>query len=82
MAVSEHRTRFAPDRGLTRRMVTTMFLIGLVYVGFTGLLIALLGNSWPIVVVIAAVLFVAQFWFSDTIAEKALRQAVEETRSV
>ncbi|AXI77508.1 zinc metalloprotease HtpX [Peterkaempfera bronchialis] len=72
MAVSGQRTRFAPDRGLTRRMVTTMFLIGLVYVGFTGLLVALLGRAWPIVVVIAVVLFVVQFWFSDTIAEKAM----------
>ncbi|MFJ6214632.1 zinc metalloprotease HtpX [Streptomyces sp. NPDC092296] len=72
MAESGHRTRFAPDRGLTRRMVTTMFLIGLVYVGFTGLLIALLGKAWPIVVVISAGLFVAQFWFSDKIAERAM----------
>ncbi|WP_377271498.1 zinc metalloprotease HtpX [Peterkaempfera sp. SMS 1(5)a] len=72
MAVSGQRTRFAPDRGLTRRMVTTMFLIGLVYVGFTGLLIALLGRAWPLVVVVSAGLFVAQFWFSDTIAERAM----------
>jgi heat shock protein HtpX len=72
MALSRHRTRFAPDHGLTRRMVGTIFLIGLLYVGFTGVLIALLGRSWPIVVVIAAALFIAQFWFSDTIAEKAM----------
>lgn len=79
MAVSG-RTRFAPDRGLTRRMVTTMFLIGLVYVGFTGVLIVLLGRAWPIVVLISAGLFVAQFWFSDTIAEMAMgaRQVTPE----
>lgn len=62
------RTRFAPDRGLTRRMVTTMFLIGLLYVVFVGVLIALLGKAWPLVLVIAGGLFIAQFWFSDRIA--------------
>ncbi|MFD8590607.1 zinc metalloprotease HtpX [Streptomyces sp. NPDC059637] len=62
------RTRFAPDRGLVTRMVTTMFLIGLLYVVFVGVLIALFGRSWPIVVIIAGGLFVAQFWFSDRIA--------------
>lgn len=41
MSSGQH-SRFAPDRGLTGRMVTTMFLIGLLYVGFTGLLIVLL----------------------------------------
>ena len=32
--------RFAPDRGLTSRMVVTMFLLGLLYVVFVGVLIA------------------------------------------
>ncbi|MGW7514714.1 zinc metalloprotease HtpX [Streptomyces sp. NPDC054796] len=62
------RTRYAPDRGLTSRMVVTMFLIGLLYVVFVGVLIALLGKAWPLVVLIAGGLFVAQFWFSDRIA--------------
>jgi heat shock protein HtpX len=62
------RNRFAPDRGLTSRMVVTMFLIGLLYVVFVGALLALLRGSWPIILVIAGVLFVAQFWFSDRIA--------------
>ncbi|MFE1357844.1 zinc metalloprotease HtpX [Streptomyces harbinensis] len=62
------RTRFAPDRGLTQRMVTTMFLIGLLYVVFVGVLIALLGKAWPLIVLIAGGLFVVQFWFSDRIA--------------
>ncbi|MFB6890204.1 zinc metalloprotease HtpX [Kitasatospora sp. NPDC056327] len=65
-------TRFAPDRGLTGRMVGTMFLIGLLYVGFTGLLIVLLRGAWPIVVLISGGLFVAQFWFSDRITERAM----------
>ncbi|MFI0896218.1 zinc metalloprotease HtpX [Streptomyces sp. NPDC020983] len=62
------RNRFAADRGLTTRMVVTMFLIGLLYVVFVGALLALLRGSWPIILVIAGLLFVAQFWFSDRIA--------------
>ena len=62
------RNRFAPDRGLTTRMVVTMFLIGLLYVVFVGALLALLRGSWPLILVIAGLLFVAQFWFSDRIA--------------
>ncbi|NJP43790.1 zinc metalloprotease HtpX [Actinacidiphila epipremni] len=62
------RNRFAPDRGLTTRMVVTMFLIGLLYVVFAGVLLALLRGSWPIILVVAGLLFVAQFWFSDRIA--------------
>jgi heat shock protein HtpX len=63
-----NRNRFAPDRGLTTRMVVTMFLIGLLYVVFVGVLLVLLQNSWPLILVIAGLLFVAQFWFSDRIA--------------
>ncbi|MYS21924.1 heat shock protein HtpX [Streptomyces sp. DvalAA-14] len=63
-----NRNRFAPDRGLTTRMVVTMFLIGLLYVVFVGALLVLLQGSWPIILVIAGILFIAQFWFSDRIA--------------
>ena len=63
-----NRTRFAPDRGLSSRMVVTMFLIGLLYVVFVGVLIGLLRSSWPLIVIVAGGLFVAQFWFSDKIA--------------
>ncbi|WP_435240646.1 zinc metalloprotease HtpX [Streptomyces cucumeris] len=62
------RTRYAPDRGLTARMVTTMFFIGLLYVVFVGVLLALVRGAWPLILVIAGGLFVAQFWFSDRIA--------------
>lgn len=62
------RTRYAPDRGLTSRMVLTMFLIGLLYVVFMGVLIALLGDAWPLVLLFAGGMFIAQFWFSDRIA--------------
>ncbi|UNM12748.1 zinc metalloprotease HtpX [Streptomyces formicae] len=62
------RSRYAPDRGLTTRMVTTMFLIGLVYVVFVGVLLVALQNAWPVILVVAGGLFIAQFWFSDRIA--------------
>jgi heat shock protein HtpX len=63
-----NRTRFAPDRGLASRMVITMFLIGLLYVVFVGALLVLLRGAWPLILIIAGGLFIAQFWFSDKIA--------------
>ncbi|MGW4235935.1 zinc metalloprotease HtpX [Streptomyces sp. NPDC004749] len=62
------RTRYTPDRGLTTRMVTTMFLIGLLYVVLIGVLLAVLNHAWPIILIVAGGLFIAQFWFSDRIA--------------
>ncbi|MFJ1747597.1 zinc metalloprotease HtpX [Streptomyces sp. NPDC088116] len=62
------KTRYTPDRGLTTRMVTTMFLIGLLYVVLVGVLIAVLHGAWPIILILAGALFIAQFWFSDRIA--------------
>ncbi|KJK58440.1 zinc metalloprotease HtpX [Saccharothrix sp. ST-888] len=72
MSASSQHSRFAPDRGLTGRMVVTMFFIGLLYVGFTGVLIVLLRGAWPLIVLISGGLFVAQFWFSDKITERAM----------
>lgn len=62
------QSRYTQDHGLTTRMVTTMFLIGLLYVVLVGVLLAVLGKFWPIIVIFAGVLFIAQFWFSDRIA--------------
>ncbi|MFF8309267.1 zinc metalloprotease HtpX [Streptomyces lydicus] len=62
------QTRFAPDRGLTSRMVMTMFLIGLLYVVVVSVLVVLLKGAWVVVLLIAGALFVAQFWYSDRIA--------------
>ncbi|WP_030902970.1 zinc metalloprotease HtpX [Streptomyces sp. NRRL F-5126] len=62
------QTRYKQDRGLTTRMVTSMFLIGLLYVVLVGVLLVALGKFWPIILVLAGVLFVVQFWFSDKIA--------------
>ncbi|GAA4517434.1 MULTISPECIES: zinc metalloprotease HtpX [Nonomuraea] len=61
------KTRFAPDSGLTRRMVATMFLLGLLYVVFVGVLIAL-GAQAVTVLVIAGVLLFVQYFLSDRIA--------------
>jgi heat shock protein HtpX len=66
------KTRFAPDRGLSRRMVITSFLLGLLYVGFVALLIALTKSAVLAVVIAGGALFV-QYWFSDRIALYAMR---------
>ncbi|WP_406303926.1 zinc metalloprotease HtpX [Streptomyces sp. NBC_00885] len=68
MPANRPLSRYAPDHGLTTRMVTTMFLIGLLYVVFVGALLAILPGSWPLILLIAGAVFVAQFWFSDRIA--------------
>ncbi|MEV0615920.1 zinc metalloprotease HtpX [Nonomuraea sp. NPDC050404] len=60
-------TRFASDSGLTRRMVVTMFLLGLLYVVFVGVLIAL-GVRALTVLVLAGGLLVVQYFLSDRIA--------------
>jgi heat shock protein HtpX len=39
------RTRYAPDRGLTVRMTMTMFLLGLVFVGFVALIIGIMAAA-------------------------------------
>ncbi|MEU5404276.1 zinc metalloprotease HtpX [Streptomyces sp. NPDC005963] len=69
---ARRRSRYAPDRGLTTRMVTTMFFIGLLYVVFVGVLLAAFSKAWPFILVISGGLFIAQFWFSDRIAEYSM----------
>ncbi|MEY9964146.1 heat shock protein HtpX [Streptacidiphilus sp. MAP12-16] len=65
-------SRFAPDRQLALRMLTVVFLLGLLYVAFLAALIVLL-KSVVLVVVIAAGLLAAQYWYSDRIALFAMR---------
>jgi heat shock protein HtpX len=57
-----------------------MFLIGLLYVVFVGVLLTLLRGSWPLILLIAGGLFVAQFFFSDKIAAYSMgaRQVTPE----
>src|ERR1017187_874755 len=65
------RTRFAADRGLSARMGFVMFLLGLLYVVFVGVLIAI--HLSPIlIVVIAGGFFLFQFFGSDRIALYAM----------
>jgi heat shock protein HtpX len=65
------KTRFAPDRGLSSRMLITSFLLGLLYVGFVALLIALTKSAVLAVIIAGGALFV-QYWFSDRIALYAM----------
>ena len=65
--MSAVHSRFAPDRRLTVRMVTVVFLLGLLYVAFIAALVVLL-KSVVLVVVIAGGLLAAQYWYSDKIA--------------
>ncbi|WP_155055023.1 zinc metalloprotease HtpX [Streptomyces blattellae] len=71
------QSRFQSDRRLTVRMTATLFLLGLLYVAFVAALIALL-KSWVLVVVVAAAILGAQYWFSDRIALFAMRGRVVE----
>ncbi|MFK4117101.1 zinc metalloprotease HtpX [Streptomyces longwoodensis] len=71
------RSRFRSDPRLTVRMTVTLFLLGLLYVAFVVALVLLL-KSWLLVVVVAAALLGAQYWFSDRIALFAMRGRVVE----
>src|ERR1700690_2699114 len=72
------RTRYAPDRGLTARMGLTMFLLGLVFVGFVALLVGILSathaSAAAIVffpVLLGLGLGIGSFFYSDKIALRA-----------
>ena len=66
------RTRFPADHGLSSRMLLTMFLLGLLYVVFVAVLVAL---KIPLVLVllIAGGFLFFQYFFSDRIALYAMR---------
>jgi heat shock protein HtpX len=61
------RTRFGKDTGLQARMLLTMFLLGLVYVAFIGVLFAV-GAGAGVIVVVAVVLLLVQLFASDKLA--------------
>jgi heat shock protein HtpX len=61
------KSRYAPDRGLTTRMVGTMFMLGLLYVVFIAVLIAV-GLPSGFVLVLAVAMLFGQWYFSDSIA--------------
>jgi heat shock protein HtpX len=62
------RTRFAPDRGLTSRMLVVMFLLGLLYVAFVGILAVVVKGGLVIGLVIAAAFFLVQYFGAAKIA--------------
>ncbi|WP_026405697.1 zinc metalloprotease HtpX [Actinomadura rifamycini] len=59
------RTRYAPDRGLTSRMLMTMFLLGLVYVVFVSAFFVLAPEWGAFALAVAVVFLLAQYFFSD-----------------
>lgn len=65
--MAPRRSNFGKDAGLQARMLLTMFLLGLVYVVFIGVLFAA-GAGAGLIVVVALVLLVVQFAGSDKIA--------------
>jgi heat shock protein HtpX len=67
LAMAKRPERFGRDTGLQARMVLTMFLLGLVYVVFIGVLFAA-GAGAGVIVVVAAVMLLVQFFASDKIA--------------
>jgi heat shock protein HtpX len=69
------RTRYGTDRGLSARMVGTLFGIGLLYVVIAAVLIAVGVNAVFVLAISAAMLF-GQWWFSDSMAMAAMKAAV------
>jgi heat shock protein HtpX len=63
--------QFGKDTGLQARMLLTIFLLGLVYVIFAGVIFAA-GGSAVAIALFAAVLFAVQFFASDKIALRAM----------
>jgi heat shock protein HtpX len=68
-------TRYAPDRGLTVRMTATMFLLGLVFVVFVGLVIGIMtaAHASAAAIILVAVVFgggsaFISLFYSDKIA--------------
>jgi heat shock protein HtpX len=65
--MASRRSSFGKDSGLQARMLMTMFLLGLVYVVFIGVLYAV-GAAASLIIVVAVVLLMVQFFGSDKIA--------------
>jgi heat shock protein HtpX len=69
--VAPRRQNFGKDTGLQARMLLTLFLLGLLYAVFVGVLFAV-GAGAGIIVVVAVVLLVAQLFGSDKLAMASL----------
>ena len=70
------RSRFAPDRGLSARMLVTMFMLGLLYVAFVGFFFVFVPRLWILVLVIAIGFLLVQYFFSDKLALFAMHGRV------
>ncbi|MFS2292291.1 MAG: zinc metalloprotease HtpX [Actinomadura sp.] len=66
------RTRYASDRGLTLRMLVTMFLLGLVYVVFVGAFFVFVPEWAFVALTVAGLLLLLQYFFSDQMTLFAL----------
>jgi heat shock protein HtpX len=60
-------TRYPPDRGLSARMLLTVFLIGLLYAVFVAALV-LVHVHVAVIIVLALGILAVQYFFSDKIA--------------
>lgn len=69
------RTRYGTDRGLTSRMVGTMFGLGLLYVIVAAVLYAI-GVNAVLVLVVSSVMLFCQWWFSDSLALSSMRARI------
>jgi heat shock protein HtpX len=68
------RTRFVGDRGLTVRMTTVMFLLGGLFVALVVALMFIVQPQFaPIIAIIGLAIAWGQWYFSDTVAMKAMR---------
>jgi heat shock protein HtpX len=65
-----HR-KLGADAGLTARMFLALFLLAVVYLAFVGVLL-LLHISIALIVIVVAVLLVAQFFYSDKLVLSSL----------
>ncbi len=65
--MAKRPAQFGRDTGLQTRMVLTLFLLGLVYAVFVGVLFAV-GAGAGLIVLFAVVLLLVQFFASDKIA--------------
>lgn len=69
--MAKGRTNFGKDTGLQARMLVTLFLLGLLYAVFVGVLIAA-GAGAGIIVVVAVGLLLVQLFGSDKLAMAAM----------
>jgi heat shock protein HtpX len=69
--MAQTRTSFGRDSGLQARMLLTMFLLGLLYVGFAAVIVAA-GAGVAVMVVVIGGIMLAQLFLSDKIALRAM----------